>query len=60
MFPDSGTGQSLIMLSLGSIELDLHVLISESLYKGIILLLMYRRISILEPRPDRVITITVL
>ena len=50
--------ETFIALSLGSIELD--GIRSELLYKGIILLSMYRQLTIWESRPDPVMTITVL
>ena len=46
------------MLCLGSIELDR--VISEPCYKGVILQRNYRTMTIWEPKPDHVITKTVL
>ena len=51
-------GSPFIMLCLGSIEMDR--VITKPCYKGIILYRKYRKMTIWEPRPDRVITKTVL
>ena len=51
-------GSPFITLYLGSTELER--VISEPCYKGIILYRNNRKMTILEPRPDHVITQTVL
>ena len=51
-------GSPFITLCLGSIELDRHI--RESLYKGTILYINYRKMSIWEPRHGRVVSKTTL